>query len=93
MTQLTDLPNEIVAQIAQNVHPRDIVNFSTTSKFIHSVSEPSLKVHHEMKRKYKKRNCLGKGFSLAWLLSDIILQPFPALYVECLAIKTCSPKG
>ena len=92
MAQLTDLPNEIVAQIAQNVYPRDIVNFSTTSKFIHSVCEPALKVHHEMERKYKKRVCIGKVNSMADLLFDINLQPTAALYVECLAIKTCSSR-
>ncbi|KAM0798412.1 hypothetical protein BDR22DRAFT_860065 [Usnea florida] len=84
MTQFTDLPNEIVAQIAQNVHPRDIVNFSSTSKFIHSVCEPSLKVHQEMERKYKKCKCTGNGNLMAYLLSDIILHPTAALYVECL---------
>ena len=88
MTQFTDLPNEIVALIVQNVHPRDIVNLSRTSKTIHSVSEPSLKVHHEMERKYKKREIPGEGSLLACLLSDIILQPTAALYVECLKIKT-----
>ena len=87
MTQFTDLPNEIVAQIAQNVYPRDIVNFSCTSKFIHSVCEPSLKVHHQMEREYKERNFSGRGNSLAWFLSDIISQPTAALYVECLDIN------
>ena len=91
MTQFTDIPNEIMALIAQNVHPRDIVNFSCTSKFIHSLCEPSLKVHHEMERKYKKRKWTWKPNAMAYLLSDLILQPTAALYVECLKIKaTCS---
>ena len=89
MTQFTDFPNEIVAQIAQNVHPRDIVNFSSTSKFIHSVCEPCLKVHHEMQRKYKKCKCIGNQNSMAYLLSDIILHPTAALYVECLDTNRC----
>ena len=84
MTQFTDLPNEIVALIAQNVYPNDIVNFSSTSKLIHSLCEPSLKAHHEMKRKYKKRRFFGEGISLAYFLTDIILQPTAALYVESL---------
>ena len=87
MTQFTDLPNEVVALVAQNVHPRDIVNFSRTSKFIHSLCEPCLKVHYEMERKYKKRKCAWDGNAMAYLLFDIILQPTAALYVECLDIS------
>lgn len=88
MAQFTDLPNEIAAQIAQNVYPSDIVNFSSTSKFIHSVCQPSLKVHREMERKYKQCTFTGTGSPLADLLSDIILRPTAALYVEYLDIQT-----
>ena len=84
MTQFIDLPNEIVALIAQNVYPRDIVNFSSTSKLIHSLCERSLKVYQEMKRIYKTCRFPGHTNLLAYLLSDIILQPTAALYVESL---------
>ena len=87
MTQFTDLPNEILTLIAQHVHPRDIVNFSSISKLIHSLCETSLKVHHKMRQKYSRRQCTGRGSQLAYLLSDIILQPTVALYVECLDVR------
>lgn len=87
MTQLTNLPNEIVAMIAESLLPGDIENFSVTSKTIQSQSEPSLRKHHEMKRKYKNRLCTTKDASLSDLLYDIVVQPTVALYVEHLIIE------
>ena len=90
MTQFTDLPNEIVAMIAETVFPRDIVNFSAASKRIQSLSEPSLQKHHEMKLEYKCVKCTKNGTSLSDFLHDVVLQPTVALYVERLTIGTWS---
>lgn len=88
MTQFTDLPNEIVAMIAEQVFPRDVVNFSTTSKKIQSLSKPSLRKYHELRRRYRYCDCEGSRSPMSNLLHDIVLQPRAALYVEGLKIGT-----
>lgn len=89
MTQFTDLPNEIVAMIAERVFPHDVVNFSTTSKKIQSLSKPSLREYHELRRRYRYCDCEGSRSPVSNLLHDIVRQPRAALYVEFLTIGNC----
>ena len=88
MAQFTNLPNEIIIMIAENVFPGDIVNFSASSKNIQRVSEPSLRKHHEMERRYKSQTCHRQNSPVSNLAYDIVLRPTVALYVECLSIDT-----
>ncbi len=90
MAKFTDLPNEIVAIIAETVFPGDIVSFSATSKKIQSLSEKPLQKHHEMKRKHKCLDCSEIGTPLSDLLHDVVLQPTIAFYMKYLDIGTWS---
>ncbi len=92
MTQFTDLPNEIVAMIAETVFPGDIVNFSATSKKIQSLSEKPLQKHHEMKLRHQFYSCYKYGTNLSNLLHNVVLQPTIAFYVKYLDLGTWSDR-
>ena len=53
MASFLHLPNELVSEIAGQVMPEDIENFSLTSHNVYAVALPLLEEHRELKKRYR----------------------------------------
>ena len=63
MARFSDLPNELVREVAGHVMPDDIESFSLTSRGVYAEALPLLKEHRELKVRYSAFGNLEKtGF-------------------------------
>ena len=53
MSQLLDLPNEVLDKIVDQIHPDDIINFSLCRKEIHHLAKDAVSLHLHRERLYK----------------------------------------
>ena len=85
MAKLQDLPAELLLEIGSCVHPDDIESFTAISKHVRLVLRPVLEKHHSLKHKFGKTICDGRSGDypdLLTLLSKMILEPEPKLYIK-----------
>ena len=52
MADLLALPNEILLRITEHLDPYDLPNFALSCKLMLALSQKSLKLHVERKKKY-----------------------------------------
>lgn len=92
MTRFVDLPNEVVGEILDHVHPDDLVNFSMMCKQIHSIATRSLRVHRALLRKYSnlhwKNDHFGNKHDRFARLEDLLRNPWVDSYVKSLQIES-----
>lgn len=60
MASFSDLPNEMVREVARHVMPEDIENFSLVSKRIYAVNLAFLEEHRELRERYSAFELLEK---------------------------------
>ena len=61
MANFSDLPNELVIEVASHAMPEDLENFCLGSKHIYAVALPLLKEHRELKSRYQDFDNLGQA--------------------------------
>ncbi|KAI4197717.1 MAG: hypothetical protein LQ350_005735 [Teloschistes chrysophthalmus] len=90
MCLLTDIPNEVVTIILDDVYRDDLVNLATTCKWIYGLSQPALKKHRDLQRKYGKTlSITANDDFLVQLTTDTIKDFRVGLYVTRLRIVDC----
>lgn len=61
MTNFSDLPNEMVREVARHIMPENILNFSLVSKNIYDVNLAFLTEHRELRERYSEFEPLEKA--------------------------------
>ncbi|KAM0798091.1 hypothetical protein BDR22DRAFT_401355 [Usnea florida] len=80
MSQLLDLPNELLQDIIHVVHVDDIEAFTSCNKLIHALSRDVLQRHREMKMKYSTIRCTSKTISHGVMDVRLYVHPVTWLY-------------
>ena len=86
MVSINALPNETLQQILGFVQPEDLESFAQTSRHINLVSQPYLKPHRELIRKYNSLQLVDDDYEIPDLLREILLSPSIGRYVRSLGI-------
>ena len=79
MSQLLDLPNELLLDIINVVRVDDIEAFTSCSKLIRALSHDVLQKHREMKMKYSTIRCTSMPVSHG--VMDVRLQIHPVIWL------------
>ena len=87
MSQLLDLPNELLQDIIGVVHVDDIEAFTSCNRLIHTLSHDVLQRHREMKMKYSTIRCTDKTISHGVMDVRLYVHPVTWLY-EIIADET-----
>ncbi|KAL9576357.1 MAG: hypothetical protein Q9212_007167 [Teloschistes hypoglaucus] len=90
MSLLSDLPNEVAEVLVGQVYREDLVNLATTCKWMHALSQPGLKTHRDLQRKYGQTlSITANDDLLVQLTIDVIKNFRVGLYVTKLCIVEC----
>ena len=79
MTQLLDLPNELLLDIISAIRVDDIEAFTSCNKLIRALSRDVLHRHGEMKKKYSTIRCTSLPVSYG--VTDVRLHVHPVIWL------------
>ncbi|KAG8528347.1 uncharacterized protein KY384_007265 [Bacidia gigantensis] len=94
MSFLDHLPNELLAQIALELHPADLINLVSTSKHVREASTPALKVFRNTGKDWESMNtkCFTESkLSISNVLTDSLLRPHVGFFVQVLWLQKWAP--
>ena len=93
MASFINLPNEIFDQIISEVLPADLENFAQTCRRVFGVTQPYLKAHRTLIRKFAKLSSSARNPWGPWgeLLHDLVKNPRLGHYVVCLSFHLPNP--
>ena len=79
------LPNELIYQISQRVHPADLENYGRTSSRIRLIAAPFMQEHRQLKAEYTKISV--NHVATAKMLYEMCARPWIALYPESVELS------
>lgn len=94
MTRLTDLPEELLLQLAPFFYLDDLRSISLTCSTLNKAVYKRLQYHVNLKRQYNSisdRSWTAQQHRLGWfdVLAELLRHDFPAEYVTRLRITSC----
>ena len=90
MTQLIDLPPEILALISNTVHPTDLDNYVLACKSCRSTAASALDRHRKLQKQYGHVGYYSEGAPWTWpptLLKTVMTEPNISCYVRRLSLE------
>lgn len=88
MSQLLDLPNEVLQEIIERVLPDDLENFVGVDKRLLTLATTVLQVHEAHKQEYHSYHCGSSetATAISDLLDLILIYPRVAYYIKVLTV-------
>ena len=90
MVRLDEFPPELLAVIALQVHPADVVNYALACKYCHSTAPKALARHRRLQKEYGNIGNHTQGTKEVYLpdvLKSIFHTPEIAFYIRRVSLR------
>ena len=87
MTTIHSLPRELIRRVYEFVLPEDLENLAQSSKSIRSMSEPFLRQHRALIRKYNTLPNDEQPRAVGYILKEVLHDPIISRYVRVLDLE------
>ena len=87
MTTILSLPRELLRRVYEFVLPEDLENLAQSSQYIRSMSEPFLRQHRALIRKYSTLSNYEQRRAVGYILKEVLHDPIISRYVKILDLE------